>query len=253
MSRSISTLFERRKHARVYPTMRAELDAVRSGAKAMAVEVWPRDSIDEDPDHHALVRLAYARGLQVIHQADEGRAGVPIVAVYVLHPEDAWRVPAHRALWQVFPAAEGSWSDGAEALEGYLLGYSDRQRAAWLAEKRHERCGWRGTTIYLLLTKAQRRILAATGNRYLHPDALAEGVTAVWCDGTRVVRKRAPAWVARDQLVLARVAIADATFRRVLGEPRGPVTSMRLTVEHARPLNAGLESKVELLGVRGWR
>jgi hypothetical protein len=249
--RDLTTLFERRKHAPVYRTMRAELDAVRDGRKAMAMELWPRESIDDDTDHAEMVQLAMDRGLQVIHQADT-RAGVPVVAVYALHPEHAWRIAALRALWQVFVAAEGAWSDGAEAYESHLLGYTDAQIAAWLARKRHERLGWRGTTIYLLMTHAQQRILAATGNRDLHPDALARGMTAVWCDGTRVIKQHPPAWVARDKLVIARFAIAEHAFTRLF-ESRGAVVSAQLTNDHAAALNTALESKIEYLGARGWR
>ena len=250
--RELAGLFERREHTRVYPTMRAELDAVASGAKAMTLEVWPRSAIEAaDRDYEELLRLACDRGLQLMHQPDLGRssdrrAGVPIVAVYVLHPEQAWRVPAHRALWQTF----GEWSDEAEALEGHLLGYSKAQIAAWLAARRHERLGWRGTTVYLVMTRAQRRIVASTGHRYLHPDALADEVTAVCCAGTHVIKQRPPAWLARSERVIARIAVA--------GEPvafagRGSVRSARLTREHAKAVNAALESRIEYLGPNGWR
>jgi hypothetical protein len=243
--RELASLFERRKHARVYPTMRAELDAVASGAKAMTLEVWPRSAIEAgDRDYEELLRLACDRGLQVMHQPDRGRTGVPIVAVYVLHAEQAWRVPAHRALWQTF----SEWSDEAEALEGHLLGYSKAQIAAWLAARRHERLGWRGSTVYLVMTRAQRRIVASTGHRYLHPDAA--GMTAVCCAGTHVIKQRPPAWLARSERVIARIAVA--------GEPvafagRGPVRSARLTREHAKAVNAALESRIEYLGPNGWR
>jgi hypothetical protein len=241
--RDLTTLFEPRRHAPVYRTIRAELDAVRDGRKAMAMELWPRDSIDDDPDHAELVQLAMARGLQVIHQADT-RGGVPVIAVYALQPEHAWRIPALRALWQVFVAAEGSWSDGAEALEGHLLGYTDAQIAAWLARKRHERLGWRGTTIYLLMTAAQKRILVATGNRQLPADALAHGMTAISCDGTRVIKQHPPAWVARAKLALARIAIADNCRPNV----RSRVHSARS--RRACGTNAAFTSKIEFSAPR---
>ena len=244
--RDLASLFERRSHARLYPTMRAELDAVRDRRKAIAMELWPRDAIDGDPDHAELVRLARARGLQVVHQPDVSRSGVPIVAVYALYTEQSWRIPALHALWRVVPPIEG-WSDGAEALEGHLLGYTRAQITAWLATRRHERLGWHGTTIYLLMTHAQRALLATTGNRYLHPDALASGITATWCDGTRVIKRRPPAWLAKDKLVLARIAIADAAFAR-----RCTGSSTRLDARDAKLVNEALLSAIEFLGRRGW-
>jgi hypothetical protein len=102
------------------------------------------------------------------------------------------------------------------------------------------------------MTHAQQRSVAATGNRYLHPDALASGMPAAWCDGTRVIRERPPAWVARDKLVIARLAIAERAFTRLF-EPRDAIVTAQLTNDHAGALNAALESRIEFLRARGWR
>ncbi|MCW5808713.1 MAG: hypothetical protein KIT31_40560, partial [Deltaproteobacteria bacterium] len=175
----LASLFRRRRRAAAYPSQRAELDAVRDGEKALSVEVWPRDAVLDDPDYRRMLRLAWERGLQVVHQPDRGRGGVPIVAVYALLPENAWRIPAHRALWQTFPDAEGAWSDGAEAVESALLGYTPAQAAAWLADLRHRRLGWRGATVYLVAPAA------AVASPLFGPALAAAGAVALWCDDTR--------------------------------------------------------------------
>ena len=244
-------LFERRGRSRVYATMRAELDAVRDGRKAIAMELWPRDSIAEDRDYSRLVRLALARGLQLVHQPDRSRDGLPIVAVYALRTEQAWRIPALHALWRVV-AATAAWGDAAEAVEGFLLGYSEPQIAAWLAERRRERLGWRGTTIYLVITPSQRERLATTGCRYLDPEMLAAGISAAACDATRVIKVPPPSWIARRKLALARVALADPAVSRILGPPAALRTA-RLGAGHATVLNRALESHIEILDRGGWR
>jgi hypothetical protein len=236
VSRKFSTLFSPRSHARVYPTLRAELDAVRAGRKAIAMEIWPAgDSLADDPDHASLVRLARARGLEIVYQPDTGRSGVPIVAVYALRAAQAWRIPALHALWRAFPQGGEPWSDGAEALEGHLLGYSRSQIAAWLAARRHERLGWRGVTIYLV-----GRSLEAVA-----------GTTAVWAAGTRVIKRRPPAWLAREGLQLARIAITERAFARTF-PARGDVRTVRLAAKHAQLVRARI-SRIELLGRDGWR
>ena len=245
--RELSSLFERRRYPRIYPTMRAELDAVRDGRKAIALEVWPHDALDRD--YSELVRLARARGLQIVHQPERSRGGLPIVAVYALHAEQAWRIPALHALWRIVPPL--GWGDSAEALEGFLLGYTEPQIAAWLEARQRERLGWRGTTIYLLLTPMQRSAIAEAGHRSLSREALATGLTALACDATRVIKRRMPSWIARRRLALARVAISDQAVARLFG--RGPVRTTQLTPTHASVLDVALESSIQVYDRGRWR
>ncbi|MEO8705692.1 MAG: hypothetical protein ABI867_37015 [Kofleriaceae bacterium] len=232
MRRKISTLFEPRSRARLYPTVRAELDAVRDGHKPVAMEIWPREVIAGDPDHAELVRLARARGLQITERNATTRSGVRITAVYALHPEEAWRIPALHALWHGFPAGGEPWSDGAEALEGHLLGYTDAQIATWLDAKRHERFGWTGITTYLVAADFDK----------------PAGITAVWVDGTRVPRRRPPAWLAGAGLQLARIAIPERMFASVF-PAQGSLRIAALTPKHA----ALLRVPRQRLGPDGWK
>jgi hypothetical protein len=232
----LSSLFGRRRRAQPYPTMQAELDAVRDGAKALALEVWPRDGILDDPDYRRMLELAWARGLQIVQQPDQGRGGVPIVAVYALHPEQAWRIPAHRLLWQTYPDAAGAWSDGAEAVESALLGYSRAQTAAWLADLRHQRLGWRGTTVYIVAPAAALASRRLTG-------------TLLWCDDTREPVRTPPAWLARARLKLARAAVDDATFARLFPQPRRPVATRQIDEDCAKLLDG---AAIQVLGRNGF-
>jgi hypothetical protein len=222
--------------------MQAELDAVRDGAKALAVEVWPRDGILDEPDYRRMVRLAWERGLSVVNAPDRGRTGIDIVAVYALRPEEAWRIPAHRTLWRTYVDAAGGWSDGAEAVESALLGYTPAQTAAWLADLRHRRMGWRGATVYVVAPAA-----ALAGPRL---SASALGGTVLWCDDTREVVRAPPAWLTRAKLALARAAVDTAVLERLFPKARGPVATRVLDERAAELLD---DAAIEVLGPRGFR
>lgn len=237
----LSQLFEPRRHRSVYRSLSAELDAVRDGRKPIAMEVWPVGELDDE--HAEFVALASTRGLSIVERRDVGRAGIPILAVYALRGDQTWRIDALHALWRTYTAANGAWSDGAEALESTLLGYTPAQIEGHLAAKRHERIGWRGATIYVLLGRADRRLIL-DGRWFPHTRA-----TAVWCDGTRIIKRKPPAWVARQGLAVARAAIVGEQFLRIFGR-RG---WLRSRVVDPAELNPMLESRIQILGVRGWR
>jgi hypothetical protein len=243
-ARELASLFEPRRHAALYPSLTAELDAVARGRKAIAMEAWPAGALDAD--HRAMHELARARGLEVVELRERGRAGTPAVLVFAFQPEHAWRIAALQALWSVYLDAEGAWSDGAEALEGHLLGYTRAQIARHLAARRHERLGWRGATLYLMLDRAQRAVVVASRGRALPAGAL----TLVTCDGTHVIRRRPPAWVARRALAIARIAIVAEAAGRLLPERHGWLR--RGSIE-ASELTRLLEAPAEVLTARGWR
>ena len=219
----LATLFEPRKHAA--PSMRAELAAVRAGKKPIAMEAWPAGELDED--YAELVALARARGLAIV----ERRHG-KLLVVYALRPAEAWRIDALHALWDV---AHHGWSDTAEALESTLLGYTPAQITRWLADKHRERLGWRGVTIHVLLPRALRRDTAP----HWFPHGRA---TAVWCDGAHVPKRKPPAWVAKQKLVLARAAITSEHFVRLFPR-RG---WLRSRVVDPAELNEALVAEIEL-------
>jgi hypothetical protein len=222
----VKALFEPRRHRA--PTMRAELAAVRAGKKPIAMEAWPAGELDAD--HAAMLRLA--RGLEIIERRERG-----LDLLYVLHhAREAWRVEALHALWRTVPAL--GWSDGAEALESHLLGYTPAQIERWLADRRHERLGWRGTTIYALLPIALRRSIA-------HHWFPHDRATLLWCDGTRVIKRRPPV---RRGMLLARTAIPDELAAELF-PGRGWLRTCELDVAELNPV---LE-RIELLTSRGWR
>jgi hypothetical protein len=220
----IESLFEPRRHpAR---SLRGELDAVRAGDKPIAMEAWPIGALDEDYDR--FVALGRARGLEIVER--EERA---LHAVYAVTAREAWRIDALHALWQVVPAR--GWSDGAEALESHLLGYTPAQIERWLAERHRERLGWHGVTIHVVMARALRR--HTTPRWFPHGDA-----TIAWCDGTLVPKRRRPVWVAKRRLSIVRAAIAGEHFYQLFGR-RGRVRSCELDPAELNPM---LVANIEL-------
>lgn len=241
-----AALFEHRPPPRRYRTLRDELAAVHARRKPLLLEVWPRDSILAGEDGYpALARAALGLGLTVVQQPGPHDQ----VNVFVLHPDQIWRVPAYGALSRMY----GAWSDGAEATASHLLGYRDDEIAAWLADCRWRRAGWTGETIYLLLSASQRARLVRLGGRSLDPDT-AEGATVLWHARGGVVRRDALRRLP-EGTTLARAAIDHAAFGRLFrGAPRrGQVAALALTPARTRALNSALASPIERLGVRGWR
>src|SRR5262249_19506060 len=150
--------------------------------------------------------------------------------LFVLRPDQAWRVPALAALWET---TAGRWSDAAEDQQSLLLGYTPDQRAAWHADRSWRHAGPRGIAIYALLAPPDCAALDGFGRR-----CFADG-TSVFFHPTRVLRRDALSLLPRGK-TLAR---AGLELGRLVRTP-GTVTPV---------INAGLTSHVQLLTRAGWR
>lgn len=241
-----STLFEKQRFTRPYPTLRAELVAVRDRVKAIAFETWPKRVLARDPDYRELLELAARFGLVVVHHA-RGTGPDADIFVYVLHADEHWRVLAHQALLDRYVQANGRWSDAAQVYQSMLLGYSDAQIRAHLATLRHERLGWGQQTVFALLDSAQRATVARVRGRYLAPSLFEGGLALFVAPADRVIRHDAHRRV--GDRTLARLGVdwdwARATFRS-----RPTVT---LEPRRADACNAALGDRVEVLTDDGWR
>jgi hypothetical protein len=215
--RSPATLFARPRAARAkvpYPTRRAALRAVAAGKKAVMM-----DSLD---GLATLVRDARALGLAVVVHGDHA---------YALRLADTWRIAALDAL----RASTATWSDAAEAQQSRLLGYTEAQIAAWLAQYREVQAAWGTATIYALLDATQLHAARARGMR-----AFGEGA-AIFCYPGRVIR-RAPAGTT---IVRAGLDwdVADRVFRGT-GFATAVVTPA---------INGALRSNLQVWTPRGWK
>lgn len=224
-------LFESPRPARASSDA-AELDAIAAGTKPMSLFVAAEDEVAD------YLALAVARGLTVTVHPE---TALDQLHVFVARPEEHWRIPAYLALWET-AFVDGRWSDASENLAGYLLGYTRRQRKAWLAAQHQAFPAWTSTTVYAIVEAAQRAAIDEVGRR-----CFASGLELFVAPG-RVLRSTAVARVPRGH-TLARAGIDPAVARRVFGA----ADRRALTRPLATLVNGGLRSNVQFLTRSGWR
>lgn len=231
-------------------TARAELAAVAAGRKPLAMfALRAPEVIAGQRDFAELAAMALARGLALLVQP--AAAGSDAVRMFALRPEQAWRVAAMREAHGA-AAEAGGWSDTAELLESRLLGYSLRERRAWVARARRQWAAWGARTVYALVDGAAAAAVRAAGQRsfaidralavFAHRDGWPVAPAA------RVARRRAPAG-----MQLVRFALAPAFATPLLGAGgRGRVLRAEVSARKLPALNAALASRIEWLTARGW-
>lgn len=243
----------------VYPTDEANLDAVAAGSKGLSFYSTIASSLA--PTGHELsywLQQAMERDLVVTLRVDK----VPKwplerqpVSVYVSRAEELWRVPAFIALRQTAFANDGRWSDTAEDLASHLLGYTAAQRKQWLKARRQDGAAWTSATVYVVLTKQQRKVVESLGKRCLGPDDALEGMTLLWHRGG-MLKVTVLSQLGRDK-TLARFALPWERFFEVFGKfetmPRYGLISRPITPTIASQINSELLSNVQFLTKAGWR
>lgn len=235
-----ATLFERYR-APASRGERAELDAVAARGKALMVT-----GVGDADDLARLQREAFARGLAVV--LTESAAGPD---AFVLHLDQAWRLPALAALREAAFEGDGAWSLAAEAQASLLLGYTAVERAAWLADRRQRSAGYNCLTVYALLDDAARERAAAVGSRCFGAAQDIAGTRLFFHPGRELVRRDAFARVPGG-LVLARAGLAWPAADELFGPRRSWGTGL---VEAAIPEGfdqRALRTPVELLTRKGW-
>lgn len=242
----LSSLFEQQRFPRSHPTVRAELAAVRDRAKGIALEVWPRRGLEDDPDYLELLELAAELRLLVVHQR-RGTGRDAEVFVYVLHADQHWRILAHQVLLDRYVQANGRWSDAAQVYQSTVLGYSEAQIREHLATLRHEHLGWGQQTVFALLDEARRATIARVHGRYLDPTLFEGGLALFVAPNERVIRRDAHRRV--GPRTLARLGVEWSWARATFGSNQ----IVTLEPRHADACNAALGDRVEALTDDGWR
>jgi hypothetical protein len=243
-----------------YPTLAAELDAVRAGSKGMSQLGFLVSSMTNgDPDVLELLELAFRRDLTVVIHNRRWLERRPLERqapdVYVARPTELWRIPAWLTLWDS-AGATGGWTDAAEEQSSLLLGYDRAQRARWRANWKHRRPAWGAAPVYALLTGGQKRRVASLGRRCLGSAEDLDGMTLFIHREDYGVVRDAHRSVPRG-LTLARVGMRWPTFRKLFGEPsswkRAKVIEATVPTRLAREVTESLASNVQFLTARGWR
>jgi hypothetical protein len=251
----LSGLFEPGPKTRHFNNLKEELGAISSGEKAMSVFFFPRSAAETD-HLKAIVAAALDLGLAVIYHVERWPVENSLyeeLYVFVLSKNQSWRIPSYMVTRRIL--REYRWSDGAEHLESFLLGYGEEDIKAWIAHKRNIRASWTGLTVYLLMPENQFRCIRDLGMRCLDPNSLCEEVTAFFSRSNLALRRDWRALVPKGT-VITRAAVKHAFFERLFGEAQswGPaeIVSSAITKELARLLNPALESNFQILDHDGW-
>jgi hypothetical protein len=239
-----------------YDDFTEEISAVKQGRKAISMFSFPSSAVEaNDETYLALVESTLEAGLTLtVRQSPLSLPGHEYICAFAYREGDAWRVPALletiRALRQYPP-----WSDGLEALESTLLGYSQEETAKWIAFHRARQLGWAGRTVYLLMTRDQRQRIIEHGSRSFPNDMPGEMVMWFVSRSRRPIR-RDVALQCGPQHAVGRVAIArnsfDTIFLSSLKATSADVVWIELPTTRTVLMNVTLESKIEFLSPDGW-
>jgi len=248
-------LFEPRPDLQKFKDLNAELTAIRSARKAMSVFSLPLSETDSD-GHKELMQTAAGLGLSTIEHTEklelDGTTADQLY-VFVLNSGQAWRVPAYLATRKIL--RQHAWSDGAECLESFLLGYDDEEISSWIADIRSARVSWTGKTFYVLMTCKQRDGIAELGRRCIDQKSPVEDITAFFNRTRSVLKNNALDFVPRN-MTIGRVSVAGSFFPRLFGRAEDwgdrDVISSPITQDLVALLNPALDSNFQFLGVDGW-
>jgi hypothetical protein len=250
-----SSLFEPSAPIRGFDSLEAELDAVRTGKKAMSVFSFQLSSIN-DEDFNELLMRSFELDLTVIQQKESvTRSGVAYDQIYtfILLPAEAWRVPAYMLTRKAL--RNYGWSDAAEYLESALLGYSEEETSAWIARNKATRLTWTGKTFYLVMSHQQQGLIAKLGMRCIDPDTLIDPITAFYSRSNAVIKKDACSLLPHN-MVIGRVSVKEKAFRKLFGKVASPdapdIITGAIAAHAAAYLNPALDSNFQFLSADGW-
>jgi hypothetical protein len=246
------------KNIAPYATDDEVLDAVRDGEKAMFFTGLPFSCVADGDGHFGdLLEAAFDRGLAVIldnrTQLPKGRWEP---AIYVLHLDQAWRVPALNALNETAFIADGRWSLSAEAQRSLLLGYTANQRKRWLAWQRQRKAAETSLDLYTLLTAAHLKNAKNLGMRCFGTNEQMVGMSFFFPRGENSAPKDNAARLVPKGFTFARVGLSWKAAQELFGTFKtwkSNWMTVQISEEQAHVISAGLKSNVQVLTARGWR
>jgi hypothetical protein len=247
-----TALFEPAGYLCLYESVEAELVAIAEHRKAMSYFSFAADELGvEDSALSETVALAFEHGLRVsLLEAKYGH--IREISVFVFREHDEWRVTAYTLLMASYANHGARWSDGAQAAQSTLLGYSPSEIEAHLKQVRLRSAGWGVSTLFLLLKPSQADLVEAVGRRYLPTATEMAPLTLIRADN------HLPTKAARELLgeqVLARAAFEHGLGRQLFGaaNPEQAVYSVVLNAEQIGELNRTMSSNVEFWTGHDWK
>jgi hypothetical protein len=245
----VHQLFELVSKPRSYDSLDAELKAVASREKGMSAFVTASKVGDVLGDTlNDYLQRANVYGLVVASQRST-KDGLTYEHIVAMHPDQAWRLPAYLA---IVDALNYEWSDAAEYICSVVLGYSAESIDEWLSWNHSHRAGWRGSTIYLVMSSGAAVSIGELAGRGFPRNVDLASITAVIPSERMALRK--DAWqLVPEGSVMARIAVKEGVARRIFDQPEhgGLYVSNSIEIE-TLDLNKSLLSGVEFQGPTGW-
>lgn len=252
---SLSLLFEEKRYPQRddrnwdQEEISTRLESVADRRKAMEVLSITTDMIGSDLYLELLNRSSELNVLAAFQRSaaaltpDQGY-------LFFVSKEELWRIPAYQALKRAFRDCD--WSDGAEFLEGSLLGYSEAQMTAWIDAKRRARLGWSGLTCYLLMSVAQRSAVGRLANRCIDPLSVKEDIKIFYNTNNPPLKTNAKEFLP-GETHLCRASIGFSFFKKLFARDIGsgqhvPFFVSAINPENAHEFNEALLSSLQFWG-----
>jgi hypothetical protein len=226
-----------------------EIEAVARKTKSMSMFSITEDMIGNDFYIKLLQKSSNMGVMAAIHKRiDDGKLND--VFLFFVTREESWRIPAFLLMQRAY--RDFVWSDGAEFLEGSLLGYSESQMTSWINAKKRKRIGWLGLTCYFLVSHAQRNEINKLANRCIDPSSIREDIEVFFNTDNMPLKEIAHELLPKG-MNICRASINFGFFKRLfardmnLGRKVGFFVSA-LNSGNANDLNESLESNFQFFG-----
>jgi hypothetical protein len=172
--------------------------------------------------------------------------------LFFVSREESWRIPAYLTMKAAFH--DYDWSDGAEVLEGTLLGYNQSQTTSWINARKRKRVGWSGPTCYFLMSRAQRAMLKTLADRCIDPFSLVGEIEAFYCTDNLPPKVNAHELVP-EGTDLCRASIKYQFFSKLFDRDIQSAQKMKMSffvsainVDNVSELNNSLQSSFQFFG-----
>jgi hypothetical protein len=229
-----------------------EIGSVASKTKSMSVFSISEDMMGTELYVQLLKKSNDMGVMAAIHKRIDGIncKSSDDTFLFFVSREESWRIPAYLSLKRAF--IEYDWSDGAEFLEGTLLGYSESQMTSWIDAKKRKRIGWLGLTCYFLVSEAQRNAMKKLANRCIDPSSIEDDIE-VFYNTDNLPPKENAHELLPDGMNLCRASIKNSFFRKLFAQDMssgGNVSFFVSTINsgNANGLNESLQSNFQFLG-----
>src|SRR5262249_55500235 len=159
------------------------------------------------------------------------------VCVFVHPPSEIWRVDAIMMLRKLLFSEEYKWTDGLEAVQSHLLGYSDDETRRWMRYHRKIRPTWSGGPVYFVIPLDEQLSWTTLGMKAI---PIATGATAIHVRSSLIPRRDVET-VLRSRAVLARSSVKAGILSSLIPlDNRRSSASVMLNEEFAARLNNAL-------------